>query len=447
VSQRRRSRSKTSTGRPRSRQSQSLAAGIAHKANRARNEAEQVIEEEVSIDRLAAGGDGVGHLADGRVVFARFTVPGDRVRITASETFGRFVKAHSALVIEASPDRVEPECTVFGECGGCAWQHIAYSTQVESKRQILSDAILRIGKFRELPPMQFIPSPKAYGYRGRTRLSSAEGKIGYRRFRDHEIVPTAACPVLVPELEAELAVLASKVSTAHAGVPETREWELAAGSDHRVRTTVLGEHEIAPSLQDARIEIEVGGALIGISPGGFAQGNPLLFEVLYSLVAEALSGGPGEELLELYAGAGFFTVGLARQFKRVVAVESDRTATGDLERNLAGAGLGGVEVRTSRVETVLSNLAKSRDSKPDAVLLDPPRTGLVRGAAKQLATLGAQRIVYLSCDPATLARDLRIICGDLADERPRYQLSRLVGLDLFPQTPHVEALAVLDSLG
>ena len=396
--------------------------------------------------RLAAGGDGIGHLADGRVVFARLTVPGDRVRIEASDKGGRFVKAHSVRVIDASPERVDPECAVFGECGGCAWQHIAYSAQVESKRQILSDAILRIGKFCELPPMEFIPSPKAYGYRGRTRLASARGKLGYRRFRDHEIVPVAKCPVLVPELEAELAVLSANISSVPGEVDrgrDAREWELAAGADNQVRTTALGDHELTPSVRDARIEIEVGGTRLGISPGGFAQGNPDLFEVLYSLVAEAVTEGPSDELLELYAGAGFFTVGLARSFKRVVAVESDPTATGDLVRNLAGAGQSGVEVRTSRVEDVL---AKFRGSKPDVVLLDPPRTGLARGAAKQLAALGAQRIAYLSCDPATLARDLRIICGDQADDRPHYQLSRLVGLDLFPQTPHVEALAVLDYL-
>lgn len=391
----------------------------------------------------------MGHIADGRVIFARFTVPGDRVRVAASDTGGRFVRAHSVDVVEASPDRVEPVCAVFGDCGGCAWQHVAYTAQVQSKRQILTDAIGRIGKFRELPPIQFIPSPKAYGYRGRTRLQSTRGKIGYRRFRDHEIEPVAACPVLVPELEAELALLAFTLSANASGDSKLCEWELAVGSDRQVRTTALTEgmieqRTIAAPGQDERIDIEVAGVRMGISPGGFAQGNPFLFEVLYSTVAEAVRDVAGEELLELFAGSGFFTVGLGKLFKRVIAVESNPTATRDLAHNLANAGITGVDVRTSRVEDALPKLV---GSKPDVVLLDPPRTGLVRGAADPLAELGAARIVYLSCDPATLARDLRIICGDPASESPRYRLSRLVGFDLFPQTPHIEALAVLDRLG
>ena len=447
MSQRRRGRSKPHSRRPKIQQGPSRVTDAADASGEA-------IDEEVSIDSLAAGGDGVGHLADGRVVFARFTVPGDRVRIAALDTGGRFVRAHAVEILQASPDRVEPECPVFGECGGCAWQHVSYSAQVRSKRQILSDALERIGKFRDLPPIQFIASPKAYGYRGRTRLLSAPGKIGYRRFRDHEIEPITACPVLMPELEVELAALGSRIptyitaskstDTEAAVASDTCEWELALGADGQVRTTALAEHAIEVPVSDTRIEIEAGGARIGISPGVFAQGNPLLFEVLYSLVAEAVSGVPGEELLELFAGAGFFTLGLAQLFKHVIAIESDSTATGDLARNLARAGLTGVEVRTARVETALAKMA---GSKPDVVLLDPPRAGLARGAAEQLAALGASRIAYVSCDPATLARDLKIICSDPGSERPRYQLSRLAGLDLFPQTPHVEALAVLDRSG
>lgn len=388
----------------------------------------------------------MGHLADGRVVFARFTAAGDRVRISAPDTGGRFVRAETASVLSPSPDRVEPRCAIFGECGGCAWQHIAYSAQVESKRQILSDAMTRIGNFNDLPPVEFVPSPEEYGYRGRTRLLSAGGAIGYRRFRDHEIEPTDACPVLVPKLEAELAALASRLNDKgpdpDAGVEsDPIEWELVVGADGRVRTTALGQDVMGESEFGVRIETQVAGARIGISPGGFVQGNPHMFDALYSLVSEALTGVPGEALLELFAGAGFFTVGLAGSFKRVVAVESDPIATRDLRHNLARAGRTRVEVRTARVEHALVKLA---GSEPDAVLLDPPRTGLVRGGAAHLAALGAPRIVYLSCDPATLARDLKIICGDTASESPRYQLSRLTGLDLFPQTPHVEALAVLD---
>lgn len=402
------------------------------------------INEEVSINSLAAGGDGVGRLADGRVVFARLTAPGDRVRVTAPDPGGRYLRAEVVEVLEASPDRVQPPCAVFGRCGGCAWQHIAYRVQVEAKRRILRDAIERIGQLRDAPPIEFVPSPKPYGYRGRTRLLIAQGRVGYRRWRDHEIEPIQGCPVLLPELESELAALVSRF---RANEPEAEdwargsEWELSAGTDQRVHSAPVSEVGLAVLADEARIELEVGGECIRISPGGFVQGNPHLYGALFSVVAEALRGAAPGTLLELFAGAGFFTLGLARLFGSVVAVESDARATRDLEHNLERAGLDGVEVRTSRVEHALAGLAHCQ---PDAVLLDPPRAGLVRGAAQRLAALGARRIAYLSCDPATLARDLRILCHDPATGTPRYRLSRLTGLDLFPQTPHVEALAVLD---
>lgn len=404
-------------------------------------ESPQLIEinEVISIDALAAGGDGVGRAADGRVVFARLTAPGDRVRITAPDTGARYLRASAVELLQAGPNRVEPPCGVFGQCGGCAWQHIAYPLQVEAKRRILSDAIERIGRFREPPPIELVSSPRPYGYRGRTRLLTASGRIGYRRWRDHEIEPIRTCPVLLPELDSELGALASSLAADESQAVDSareREWELATGSDHRVQSTLLCE-----SGSGEPIELEVGGERIRISPGGFAQANPSLYDRLFSLVIDALDGPSHGMLLELFAGAGFFTVGLARRFGRVVAVESDPRATRDLEHNLDAAGLGGVEVLTARVEHALEKLDHLR---PDAVLLDPPRTGLARGAAERLAALGSPRIAYLSCDPATLARDLRILCTDPTTENPRYRLSSLTGMDLFPQTPHVEALAVLD---
>ena len=154
----------------------------------------------------------MGRAPDGRVVFARLSAPGDRVRITAPDTGGRFLRASAVELLEAGPNRVEPVCPVFGRCGGCAWQHIAYPLQVEAKRQILSDAIERIGKFREMPPIEFVPSPNAYAYRGRTRLLAASGRVGYRRWRDHQIEPIRSCPVLLPELDSELGSLASRLA-------------------------------------------------------------------------------------------------------------------------------------------------------------------------------------------------------------------------------------------
>jgi 23S rRNA (uracil1939-C5)-methyltransferase len=182
-----------------------------------------------------------------------------------------------------------------------------------------------------------------------------------------------------------------------------------------------------------RLFLEVAGERIGFSPGVFAQSNALLLETLVERVAAA--AGSGALALELFAGAGFLTLRLARRFERVVALEASAAAVRDLRANLRGANLEGVEVHERRVEF---SAALFRRFAPDVVVLDPPRTGLPAGAVAALSALGARRIVYLSCDPATLARDL-------AGFRKRgYRLRRVEGFDLFPQTPHVEALAILE---
>ena len=401
------------------------------------------IAEELTIDSLAAGGDGVGRLADGRVVFARLSAPGDRVRIEAPDPGASFLKADKVEVLSPSGERVEPPCPVFGRCGGCAWQHISYSNQAGAKEQILRDAIKRIGKFDDTIPIDFIASPEAYGYRGRTRLFASSAGIGYRRHRDHEIEPIESCPVLLPEINRELALLANKLSSTATDAVSSPvvEWALAAGADESVHCVRVGAGAAKPGRDDPRVALRVGQHIVQNSPGGFAQGNALLFDRLYAAVEDSLEGVQPGVLLELFAGAGFFTVGLSMRFKKTVAIESDKQAVRDLWANLKERDGANVKIQRARVEDALPKLARLQ---PDAVLLDPPRAGLARGAAERLAALGAARIVYLSCDPATLARDLKIICADPESGRARYTLDRVTGIDLFPQTPHVEALAVLN---
>ncbi len=417
---------------------------------------------ELRIESLAAGGDGVAHLPDGRVVFVPFTAPGDLVRVRLVDTRARFAHGRVEELLEAGPARALPACPAFGSCGGCTWQHVDYATQLEAKRRILCDAIRRIGGLDEPQVGPVLPSPSEYAYRGRTRVRVEGGRVGYLRRRSHALCAVSRCPVLVPELDQRLHELA-----AH---PPQREgeWELASGSGE-IRATPLG----APGAP--RIRLEVGTRRIGVSSGVFAQSNALMLDTLATRVMEAASGarsegkrsaqrgeaerrqapggpaseargpsaseervrGPGRTGLavELYAGAGLLTVGLAERFERVVAVEGDAAAVGDLRANLAEAGLDGVEVLAESVERALAGLA---GRSPDLLLLDPPRSGLARGSADALAAVGAERIVYLSCDPATLARDLAALCA------LGYRLDALEGIDLFPQTPHVEALATLE---
>lgn len=382
---------------------------------------------EIRIESLAAGGDGVGHAPDGRVVFVPFTAPGDRVRVRVVRSRARFLNARVEALIEPGPGRTDPVCPVFGSCGGCSWQHLDLATQRAAKAKIVGDALARIGGLLFGGEIEVAASP-AYGYRVRSRVLCQRGRVGYRHRRSHRLQSVSRCPVLAPELDDALHALAT--DTTRAGAPgATEEWELAAGVD-ALRCAPVGQGEA--------IELAVAGDRLRISPGVFFQSNGPLHEPLARAVLEA--AGSGDAALELFAGAGFFTLGLSRAFARVGAVEAHAAAAADLRHNLARAGRSNVRVLCAPLETLW-------DALPPAgvLVLDPPRSGLPAGAAQRLAALEPERIVYLSCDPATLARDLSALAAASAAGPGRgYRLARVSAFDLFPQTPHVEVLSVLE---
>jgi 23S rRNA (uracil1939-C5)-methyltransferase len=377
---------------------------------------------ELRIDELAAGGDGVGRAPDGRVVFVPFTAPGDRVRVQLTQTRPRFARARVETLLEPGPARTDPVCPVFGSCGGCAWQHVAYPAQLAAKARILEDALRRIGKLSLPGELTVEPSPSAYGYRSRARVLVEGGRVGFRRRSSHVLCATTRCPVLLPALDAELHALARQPPR------DEGEWELAWGGDAVRRAPLAAAgHE--------RVWLEVAGERVGISPGVFAQANALLLPAL----AERLlaCAGSGAAALELYAGAGCFTLPLARRFEKLVALEADAGAVADLHANLAASGTTNVDVMGETLEHALAREGLALLA-PEVLVLDPPRAGLPEGAVAALARLRPARVVYLSCDPATLARDLALWFG------AGWALRSVQGFDLFPQTPHIEALALLE---
>jgi 23S rRNA (uracil1939-C5)-methyltransferase len=377
---------------------------------------------ELRIDELAAGGDGVGRAADGRVVFVPFTAPGDRVRVRVEGEHRRFLHARVEELLDASSRRTDPACAVFGSCGGCSWQHVDYAAQLEAKAKIAGDAFARIGGIATSGRVPITPSPSPYGYRSRARVLIEGGRAGFRRRRSHALCATSACPILAPPLQAKLAELARRP-------PGTDgEWELCCGGGD-ARATAL------PASDEGRIALTVGGELVGVSPGVFSQPNGLLLEALASAVLAA--AGEGELAFDLFAGAGFFTLGLARRFERVVALEASPAAVRDLEANLRAAAIRNAEVVPERLEVAFER-GLFGGLRPDVVVLDPPRTGLPPGSSDALAALAPRRIVYLSCDPATQARDAANLVGG------GYGAPQVEAFDLLPQTPHVESLAVFE---
>ncbi len=382
-------------------------------------------EETVEITALAAGGEGVAREASGRVLFVRGAAPGDLVRARVVEPHKRFARAEIVELVRASPTRVAPKCPVHGECGGCGWQHVAYPAQLEAKRAMLREALARVAGLTPPEPLEVVPSPEPYGTRTRARLLFREGRVGYRRAGSHALVATDRCPILAPALEGALAGIAAQPPRGEG------ELDLAVGDDGAV--SVEGARVGGFAARPIELTTEGGG--IRVAPRGFFQAHATLRRALAAAVLA--HAGRGARALELHAGAGFFTLGLAARFEEVIAVESEPRAVADLRANLARAQRANVRVIASRAARALAGADLARFA-PEVAVLDPPRTGIGQSEAAALARLRARRIVYVSCDPATLARDLRALAAS------GYALAHCRGFDLFPQTPHLEALAMLE---
>jgi len=413
---------------------------------------------------LASGGDGVGRLSDGRVVFVDGGVPGDRVELVDFTARKRLARARIGRLIEPSSDRIQPRCPHFGPCGGCRWQHVHYRAQLDAKRTIVRDALERIGGFTLDEEIEILGSPDPFAYRARARLVESEGTVGYRMRGSHTIQAVDECPILVPAAREALTRLRRSVDIgARDRVADEQgksarkrrrivEWIVSAGTTgpamvHRVDSNALqkGRHRAGgePDARVAResVTLEVLGERLRASSESFIQGNALLWDALAEEVRSQCTVTSGERtpdrFIELYAGIGFLTLPLARQGLSGVAIESGRSALADLGANLSSSGLANrVEVLRDRVEA--RGDLERLFAMADVLLTDPPRVGLDAKVRDAIVSAGPARLVYVSCDPATLARDLRIFSN------AGYGLVSVRALDLFPQTPHVEVVTRLE---
>lgn len=383
---------------------------------------------EARIERLVASGAGLARV-EGRVVFVAGAVPGDRVRARVVRSAKRHDEAVALEILEPSPDRRTPRCAHFGSCGGCALQHLEYPAQLAAKRAMALDALRSVAGIVPAFEVEVVGSPE-YGWRARAEFQVAAGPEGPApgcfRVRSHDLEAVLECPVLVPELEGVLRELAAGTRP----IPATaRTIHLAAGD--AASAVVYADAAGDPIGPDAQVAQKVVGFELTLGARGFFQANRALLE---PLVERATAGPHGALAFDLYAGSGLFSLPLARRFDLVMAVEEDAAAVERLEKNARRAGRTGVQAHAS---DVVRWLGLARRLEPDFVLLDPPRTGAGPGVVDALVASGAAEIRYVSCDPATLARDLR---GFL----PRgYELASLALLDLFPQTLHIELVAVL----
>ncbi|HQA69095.1 MAG TPA: class I SAM-dependent RNA methyltransferase [Aggregatilineales bacterium] len=398
---------------------------------------------------MAHGGATIGR-HEGRVVFVPYAIPGERLRVEIVEDKGRFVNARIVEIIEPSPDRVEPPCPHFGPglCGGCSFQHIAYERQLEIKRSIVQDQLERIGKFEGVPVHPTIPSPEPWQYRSyATFTMTDDGKPAFYSDDNRRLVPIEVCYIIHPALLELFEMMdfepgnITRMKLQVGSDPEDRMLVIETVDDLPPEIEVdfpvsinmlLSDNEPVNLIGRSSVRYQVFNRTFRVTAGAFFHANVPVVEALVELVLGALNLQGDEVLLDLYSGVGVLTAFLAERADLVVSVESYPPAVTDAEVNLDD--LENVDLVEGPVEAVLEDL----EGPFDAIVLDPPPGGLSVEAIDELGRLAAPVLVYVSSDPATLARDARRLVDNHG-----YQLVEVQPVDMHPQAHHVMCVAVL----
>jgi len=410
--------------------------------------------------KLVYGGEALGFQA-GSTVLAPRVLPGERAEVEEVRRQKNVVHARPLRIVEPSPERIDPACPYFGRCGGCHYQHLAHPAQLAAKGEILRETLRRLGKVSWDGPIPTHSGP-AWNYRNQAQFKvgktlEAGIALGFFEAESNRLISIDTCPILSPRLNALLSVLRSEPWITL--LANAREVEILADDrDDKVMLTLAGSWDQQQTeklalkclaelagvstvvmRQDTKMQVfgephftyQVGEFAYRISPGSFFQSARFLLSELVTAVTAEESGGLA---MDLYAGAGLFTLPLARRFSHVTAVEAHPQAAADLAANAGGAG--GKNIRAI-AGTTFDFLRRCAQMEPDLVIMDPPRTGVGTATLELLATLRPQRLNYVSCSPPTLARDLAFMI------QHGYHLDSLELFDCFPQTYHIESLARL----
>jgi 23S rRNA (uracil1939-C5)-methyltransferase len=402
----------------------------------------------LELTHMAHGGPAMGRY-QGKVFFVPYALPGETVSVEVETGKKGWARARLVEIIEPSPDRVVPPCLHFGAraCGGCQWQHIHYPAQLRYKADVVRDQLARLAGLSQVPvrPTRVVSEP--WEYRNHVQLHASPDGLGYVAADGQRVEPIRICPIMHPliadlfdELDVEveslerLSLRAGQNTGQQLVIFETGDDQpfelvvdrpvscvllLADGTP----VTLVGRDHLYEQVADYRYRV---------SAGSFFQVNTGGAEALVDTVTELLSPRPHETVLDLYSGVGLFSLPLATQVAQVIAVEADPGAAADVSFNASAVGLDNVRIINDDVASALAGL----DETVHTVVADPPRTGCGPDVARRLVSLGPKRLVYVACDPATLARDAKIISD------AGYHLADVLPLDLFPQTYHIECVAL-----
>ncbi len=414
---------------------------------------------------MTQGGDALGRDESGRVVFVPYAIAGEEVRVGVVESKKEFARARLLEVITPSPARVTPRCPHFGPrlardassregegagprvargCGGCQWQHIDYDAQLAFKQQIVREQFARIGKLPDAP-VAAVRRGRAWNYRNQMRFALDEnGHMCLQALESHNLIPIHECHIMDAPLVSmfnalELEGADFDAATLRAGektgdrliVFEATEAEPPGiETDEPVSIAFQIDDTVIPLIGQPAIEEQVGKRLFRISPRSFFQVNTPMAEVLLTLVEQFLEPRPEETLLDAYSGVGLFGLTLTERVRRVIEVEESIDALEDARHNARDLPEERIEFRAGRVEDILPILA----SPLNLAVVDPPRAGMSKAALDALVSKAPRAIAYVSCDPATLARDARrLVDGG-------YRITDVQPVDLFPQTYHIECV-------
>lgn len=400
---------------------------------------------ELNITTIANGGEGIGRLVDGRAVFVPFTLPGETVKIQLVEEKRGFVRGQLMEVVKPSPNRIKGRCRHFGICGGCQFQHLGYTDQLQTKTAILKDVFARVGGMEVIPLRQIVASPNEWNYRNNVQYHvDQNGKLGYQRHSSHEIIPIQECFLSAPGFE--------EIRKAMSLDPESgiQQVSLRAGMEDDLLILLESESDDPPEM-----EIDFPASVVHVSPAGklvmagndhllmkvksrifkvsaesFFQVNIPVAEKMVDHVLSLLPQNKVDCLVDLFCGVGLFSAFTADRTNRLIGIESSPSACLDFAVNLDE--FDHVEIYEGSTDLIFPEL----DVYPNVMIIDPPRAGIGRPTLDAMIKMRPEQLIYVSCDPATLARDAARLVKN------GYFFSHITPFDLFPQTSHIESISL-----